>query len=226
MAFWILNMARKITAIQVQKKNPNRVNIYLDGEFAFGLARLVAAWLQINQELTEDQISALQCKDTDEVAFQEALHFLSYRPRTAAELDKKLTDKGYSETVITQTLQRLQESGLIGDADFARAWVESRSTFRPRSRRAIHYELRQKGVADDVIQQALEEMPAEEETAYQAGQRYCRRLAGLDRNEFRTRLSGFLARRGFTYQTIQPVVQRLWSEQSLGNAADSMTTEE
>ncbi len=219
-------MAQKITAIQVQKKNPNRVNIYLDGEFAFGLARLVAAWLQINQELTEEQIGELQRKDTNEVAFQEALRFLSYRPRAAAELEKKLAEKGFSEAVIAQTLQRLQESGLVGDAEFARAWVENRATFRPRSRRAIHYELRQKGVADDVIQQALEEMPAEEETAYQAGLRYCRRLAGLDRNEFRTRLSGFLARRGFTYQTIQPVVQRLWSEQASQQAADSMTVEE
>ena len=54
---------RKITAIEVQKRRPNRVNIHLDGEFAFGLARIVAAWLRVGQELSEEKIEELQAKN-------------------------------------------------------------------------------------------------------------------------------------------------------------------
>ncbi|HOG79782.1 MAG TPA: hypothetical protein PK454_08510, partial [Anaerolineaceae bacterium] len=66
-------MDQKITALKVQKRNPNRVNVYLDGDFAFGLARVVAAWLQIGQILTPEKITSLQAQDTHEVAYQKAL---------------------------------------------------------------------------------------------------------------------------------------------------------
>ena len=77
---------RKITAIVVQKRSPNRVNIYLDGEFAFGLARIVAAWLRTGQELSEEKIEQLQAEESRERAFQQALLFLSYRSRSEAEI--------------------------------------------------------------------------------------------------------------------------------------------
>ena len=72
---------RKITAIEVQKKNPNRVNISLDDQFAFGLSRLAAAWLKVGQTLSEEKIADLQSADAREVAFQKAMRFLGYRAR-------------------------------------------------------------------------------------------------------------------------------------------------
>ena len=49
-------MDQKITALKAQKRNPNRINVYLDGIFAFGLARVVAAWLQVGQTLSDEKI--------------------------------------------------------------------------------------------------------------------------------------------------------------------------
>ena len=63
MALGCVCLMKKITALQVQKRNPNRVNIHLDGEFAFGVARIVAAWLRIGQELSEEKIGQLQAED-------------------------------------------------------------------------------------------------------------------------------------------------------------------
>ena len=63
-------MTKKVTALKLQKRNKNRVNVYLDGEFAFGLARIVAAWLSTGQELTEEKIAELQAQDNVEVALQ------------------------------------------------------------------------------------------------------------------------------------------------------------
>ena len=205
-------MDRKITALKAQKKNPNRFSVYLDGEYAFGLAKIVAAWLQVGQTLNDEKIAALKEQDNSEVALQKVLRLLSYRPRSEAEIQQKLTDLGYTPAVIEQVLDKLRTSHLIGDKEFARTWVENRNTFRPRSHRYLAFELRQKGVAEDVIQETLADSVDEEELAYQAAIRYVRRLEGADWETFRKKLSGFLGRRGFSYGTIAPVVRKVWSE--------------
>jgi regulatory protein len=202
----------KITALKVQKRNPNRVNVYLDNEFAFGLARIIAAWLHLGQELSADKIASLQSQDAGEVAYQKALHFISYRPRSEVEVRKKLAESGAETEIIESVMARLQAAQLVGDEKFAHEWIDNRSTFRPRSHRMLRYELHQKGVGEVFIQQALAEAEDEPDLAYQAGSQYARRLAELDWELFRKRLSGFLGRRGFSYGTIAPVVRKIWEE--------------
>jgi regulatory protein len=204
-------MMKKITAIQVQKKNPNRVNIYLDGEFAFGLARIVAAWLYVGQELDEEKIAKLQAEDSRERAWGQALLFLSYRARSESEIRQNLSKHEIAEAVIEETLERLRRDGFANDKKFASAWVENRSTFHPRGRRALALELRQKGIDDSTIESALKEVD-EEALAYQAGQKKANKLKVLEWSEFRKKMSEFLARRGFSFSVIAPIVARLWSE--------------
>ncbi|HHY88444.1 MAG TPA: hypothetical protein GYA06_05975 [Chloroflexi bacterium] len=214
-------MERKITALKAQKKNPNRVSVYLDGEYAFGLAKIVAAWLQVGQVLTDEKIDQLQAKDAEEVAYQRALRFLSYRPRSESEVREKLVKLGFEQQVIDAVIQRLIDSRFLGDQEFAQTWVENRSTFRPRSRRVLALELRQKGVEEEIIQEALHENVDDQELAYKAAIQYSRRLEGLEWEDFRKRLSGFLGRRGFSYGTIAPVVKQLWSEMHSGEGNDA-----
>lgn len=202
---------RKITAIEAQKRNSNRVNIHLDGEFAFGLERITAAWLRVGQELDEKKIEQLQAEDTRERALQQALLFLSYRARSESEIRRNLQKHEIPEAVIEETLERLRRDGLADDDQFARAWVENRSAFRPRSRRLMALELRQKGLDDEAAKSALEAVD-DEALAYEAAQKWANRLRGLEWSEFRTKLSGFLARRGFSYSVIAPVVTRVWNE--------------
>jgi len=202
---------RKITAIEAQKTRPNRVNIHLDGEFAFGLARIVAAWLRVGQELSEEKIEQLQTEDARERAFQQAMLFLSYRARSEAEIRKNLRKHEIPEAVIEQTIERLRQDGLANDKEFASAWVENRTTFRPRSRRLMAMELRQKGLDDEAIQSAIENVD-DEASAYEAAQKRAARLKGLEWNDFRKKLSDFLARRGFSYSVAAPVVTRIWNE--------------
>jgi regulatory protein len=202
---------KKITALVVQKKNPNRVNLYLDGEFAFGLARIVAAWLRVGQELSEEKIEQLQAEDARERAFQQAILFLSYRVRSESEIRSNLRKHEIPEAVIEQTLERLRQNGLANDSQFASAWVENRNAFRPRSRRMMAMELKQKGIAEEAIQSAIE-MVDDEAAAYEAAQKKVARFKALEWNDFRRKLSEFLARRGFSYSTISPVVTRIWNE--------------
>lgn len=201
-----------ITAIEVQKKNPNRVNIYIDGVYAFGLARIVAAWLKTGQVVSDEKLAALREEDAREVAMQKALHYLGYRPRSLDEVRKHLQKHEFSESVISMTLEKLERNGLLGDETFARAWVENRNTFRPRSKKALRIELRQKGLADSTIQQVLDEVVEEEPLALEAARKYVRRLSGLTWQVFRQKLGAYLARRGFGYEVIAPVVKQVWQE--------------
>lgn len=202
---------KKITALEVQKRNPNRVNIHLDGEFAFGLARIVAAWLRIGQELSEEKIEQLQAEDARERAFQQAMLFLSYRARSESEIRQNLRKHEIPDAVIEQTLERLRQDGLANDDQFARAWVENRSTFRPRSRRLMAMELRQKGLKDEAVSAAVADVD-DAALAYEAAQKKVARYKDLEWNEFRKKLSDFLARRGFSYSVLAPVVTRIWNE--------------
>ncbi len=205
-----LLMAR-ITALEPQKRDPDRVNVHLDGEYAFSLARIVAAWLQVGQDLSAEKITALQTDDARERAYQQALLFLSYRARSTSEIRQNLRKHKTPAEIIEQTIERLQGERLANDDQFAKAWVENRSTFRPRSRRALAIELRQKGIPDEAVQSALAGVD-EEALAYEAALKRARRLESLDWNDFRTKLSEFLARRGFSYSVVAPVVSRIWNE--------------
>ncbi len=201
----------KITAIETDKRSPIRVKIHLDGEFAFNLTRLAAAWLKVGQELTEDKIAALQTADERERAYQQALVFLSYRPRSASEIRQNLRKHAFPETVIEPTLERLEAERLSDDRQFARVWVENRNTHRPRSRRALTLELRRKGIPEAAAQASLKDLD-DETLAYQAGLKKGRRMESLEWAEFRRKMSDFLARRGFSYSVLAPVVARLWNE--------------
>ncbi len=187
------------------------MNVYLDGEYAFGLARIVAAWLQVGEEISDEKIAELQSTDTYEVAYQQALRFLNYRARSGKEIRQNLQEKKYPPEVIEETMERLQRSGLVDDRRFARTWVENRSEFHPRSRRALKIELRQRGLEDEEIEEAIQEID-DEELAYQAGLKQARRFIDLEWADFRIKLSNFLARRGFNYDVISTVVKRIWDE--------------
>lgn len=204
-------MGQQISALRVQKRNPQRVNVYLDGVYAFGLARIVAAWLQIGQELSDEKITQLRSEDEVEAAYQHALKYLSYRPRSRAEVRTNLQKHGTPDLVIDGVLERLLRSGMIDDERFARIWTENRSEFRPRSRRALTYELRQRGLDQEIIGQTIESLD-DGELAYQAAQKKARSLAALEYAVFRQKLLGFLARRGFSYEDSEPAVQRIWAE--------------
>ena len=202
---------RKITALQVQKRSPNRVNIHLDGEFAFGLARIVAAWLKVGQELSEEKIEQLQAADARERAYQQAMLYLSYRARSESEIRRNLRKHEIPEAVINETIERLRQDGLANDKEFASAWVENRNTFRPRSRRLMALELRHKGLDEEAIHSAMENVD-DEASAYEAAQKRAVRFKGLEWNDFRKKLSEYLARRGYSYSVIAPVVARIWNE--------------
>jgi len=204
-------MEKVITAIKVQQHNSQRVSIDLDGEFAFGLSRITSAWLKTGDRLNEERITSLLKQDALEVAYKQALRLLT---RSESEIRGRLGEKGYTAEQIDLVIEKLRSENMVKDERFAKAWVESRNEFHPRSQRLMKRELSTKGVNETIIETALGQSETDEKLARQAGDQFARHLTGLDKPTFTRRLSGFLARRGFSYPIITQVVQEIWQHQS------------
>ncbi len=203
-------MEKKISSLDVQKNNPNRLNVFLDGEYAFSLARIVAAWLEVGTSLSTEKIGTLQAADMVETAYQKSLKYISYRPRTTNEVRKRLENSSIPPDTINIVIEQLSEKNLLDDHQFAEFWVENRLAFRPKSRRALRQELRQKGVEDEIIENVIQEIKSEDDIALNAGLKYLHRMEPMDRYLFKQRMGGYLARKGFTLETIGNVLPALW----------------
>ncbi len=201
----------KITALKLQARNKTRVNVYLDGEFAFGLVKILALPLRIGQELSEAEVERLQTADAEEQAHERAVRLIARRPRSETEIRQRLQKAGVAALVIAVVLDRLRNSKLLDDEAFAKFWVENRTTFRPRSKRALQVELRRKGVSGAALDEAMQDTN-DVEAAYALALKRAKRLASLPAPDFRRKLSEYLARRGFDYETVEPIVRRVMSD--------------
>lgn len=201
-------MEGKITSLRFQKRNKDRVNVYIDDQFAFGLAAIEAVRLRVGQTLSDDDIARLRVRDKVEQAYERALNFLSYRPRSETEVRRNLRKKDVEDEVAEVVVERLTRAGLLDDGEFARYWVENRLQFNPRGARALRHELRGKGVSNSVIADALADLD-EEVAARQVAETGARRLNHLEPRDFRRKLGAYMARRGFSYAVIGPLVEEM-----------------
>ncbi len=207
-------MAR-ITAIETQKRNPARVNIHLDGDYAFSLTAIVASGLRVGLELEPIKIKSLLADDAVETAYHKVARLIDRRTRSEAEIRQYLLRQKTPGDVLERTLIRLRKNDLADDGRFAQAWIDNRGAFRPRSRRALTWELRRKGVPAETIESVVSPLD-DADLAYQAGLKQAGRLRGSPWGDFRRKLYAYLGRRGFASDVIGPAIARLWSETTAG----------
>ena len=137
------------------------------------------------------------------LVLEAALRFLEARQRSAAEVRRRLLLHGYRADLVEGAIERLTELGMIDDAAFARAWVESRDRARPRGERALRQELRTKGIERAVIDETIVEREVERPEADAAAarrllERHASALARVpDPRARRQRAYALLARNGF-----------------------------
>jgi regulatory protein len=204
-----------VTALVYQHNQRERVDVFLDGSPGFSLAAVLAASLTVGQNLDDESVAELQQADAREQAFARALHFLSFRPRSTAEICHYLTTRGVTEADADIVVERLARIGYLDDQAFAQAWVASRNRLRPRGAQALRYELQQKGIHPEIIRAVLAELePAE--LAYAAARPQAERWRHLDAQTFRRKMSAFLSRRGFAYDAIRVTIDRLRQEVEVG----------
>jgi regulatory protein len=198
-----------ITALTAQKKNQERVNVFLDGSFAFGLPLATAVHLKVGQSLSPAEVAALKQEDELDKVKNAAYRLISLRPRSIAEVKRHLDRKGYDEQLIETAVAHLIAVDLLNDETFARYWVEQRETFKPRSQLAISQELYQKGVSRSIIEQAISDVD-ETAAARRAAVKKARLWADFPERDFQAKLGRFLQARGFNYEIINQITDELW----------------
>lgn len=210
----------KITSIEPQKNHAERLNVHVDGTFRFALAAeiVLAEYLRVGDELSEARIAELEGRDHAWKAREAALNLLAFRPRTAAELRRRLREKGYTPEVVDACVDRLGETGVVDDSSFAEMFVRDRVRLRPHGKRRLTQELRAKGVDGEMAQAAIEgvmerEGATETDLARQAASKW-RAKSGEDPQASRRRLYAFLARRGFGTEAIMAVLDEALKPQA------------
>ncbi len=148
--------------------------------------------------------------DHYEKYFNSAVHFLSFRPRSEKEVRDNLVKKKAPDEVIEKIISVLKKNKFLDDHEFARLWVRSRATYKQRSKLVISMELKQKGIAKDIIDEALE---GDEETsvsdidqAKAIVEKKIGKYKGLPRQEIYQKLGGLLGRRGFSWDIIKKAI--------------------
>jgi regulatory protein len=205
----------RITAIETQQRDPERVNVFLNGAFAFGLPALVAVQesLRVGDELTEDQIARLRALDEQSKAVNAAMNLLARRPRSEREIRDRLKRKGFPPETIDAAVAKLEGWRYLDDEAFARYWVENREANKPRGRRLLEQELRLKGVDRETIQLTIDETEIDESSsALSLGRNKLRTYGKLEPEIARRRLGAFLMRRGYGYHVVRPVLDQLFGE--------------
>jgi len=203
----------KITALRAGRGRSKRVNVVLDGKFAFSLEAEVAVKerLRVGQELSDTQIEALTGSDRFHRCLDAAVRYLGYRPRSESETRERLHRRGFDGDSVEAVIAKLRGQGLLDEVAFAQFWKDNRESFSPRSQWLTKLELRRKGVAGDIIDQVVDAID-DEDSAYRAALGKIRKLPLSDYQGFRRRLGGYLRRRGFDYGVINHTIERMWQE--------------
>ncbi len=211
----------RITSLQPQTKDPERLNLFVDGQFLMGINALIALQmhLKVGQELTQQQVEQLRQEEALQQALARALNYLSFRPRSREEVRRYLQRKETPLELVDRVLERLEQLDLINDESFAEFWIESRTGSNPKGAQAIKNELRQKGVTREIVDEMVND-EQDEERARHAARKKAQSLvgqSGMDFKTFRLRLGPFLQRRGFSYEIATRTVRELWGELTAEN---------
>ncbi|GAC1353573.1 MAG: RecX family transcriptional regulator [Herpetosiphon sp.] len=202
----------------VQTNDNERVNVYIDGDWAIGISldTLQREGLYRGKLLDTVAWSRLERAESDHRAWQAALQLLEHRPRTEHELRDRLTRKEFDPTQIDMVLLRMRELGFVDDHHWAQLWVAQRAASRPKGAAVLRQELIAHGISRELAAEVVQEAssPAlERQQCWQVARQALRKYAAApDRATFQRKLGSYLARRGYRFETMKPVLDALWRE--------------
>lgn len=207
----------KITAIEPQKRKKDRRSIFVDGEFFAGVDEevVLTIGLKVGQQVDDDSLEQLLRSEEVRKAREAALNLLSFRARSVNELERRLKQKGYEEEIIGEVISGLERVDLLNDERFTSDFIKGRMAAKPTGKNKLFWELRQKGVPQETIDEALGEVDEDQE--YEAALRLAEskvdRSPNTDIHSEKRRLSGLLQRRGFNWDIVSRVLNRVFSDE-------------
>lgn len=205
---------RRITRMEVQKKDTSRASVYVDGAFAFGVHQdlILKYGLHAGRALTIEEQQRVERDDLSMKARAAAFDYVAHKPRTEEELRRRLQQRDHHAEAIEAAVARLQELGYLDDASYADEYVRARFASKGYGPVRLRRELRQRGVAPVLIDRALEAHLDPEgrlEAARDHGRKKWDRTEGEEPRRRKLKTFAYLQRRGFTSDTIRQVLDEL-----------------
>ncbi len=204
----------KITSIKQQKKE-NRVNVYLDDKFGFGidLESFVKLDLRVGQELDQEKIANAIKQSSFAKVLEKLISYATLRPRSEAEIRLWLKRKKVDEQLTKDLFATLKRLQLLDDYKFAKWWVEQRTQFKMKSKKAITFELKVKGIAKEISDKVFEETEINEEELTEKlltkrKAKWERLAKQLDQDTLKQKMYEYLARNGFSWTEIKKAVDK------------------
>lgn len=213
----------KVTALNPQQKNPQRFNLFVDGQFYCGVDEETIAKFKIaeGKEFTQAELEEIFSASEAAKVYQRALDFLAFRPRSAQELRQQLRRKIYQkklsiinegnsvvERLIDSIVARLEKIGYLDDKEFVLWWIEQRTRGNhPSGYLKIQSELRQKGVDAKLIDLIWQEQNIDEQLLLRQHFEVVRKRYDLSSSKEKQRLIVYLQRKGFRWELIKSVLE-------------------
>jgi regulatory protein len=205
-----------VTSIETQKHATTRYSIFIDGEFAFGIGRdlLLESGVAKGEFLDQERLDAILARDAIDRAVSTAMRALEQRMQTGRELRTRLLRKGFDNETIDAALAKLSDVGYLNDERFAELWIENRLAHRPRGKRMLEQELRQKGIDRQIVDETVAGMDIDDRAAaLELARKRLKSVQSLPLDVQKKKLTGILARRGFDYGVIRATLETVLGEQ-------------
>jgi regulatory protein len=202
-----------ITRIEGQQRNKKRYNVYVNEEYAFSVHEdvLISCRLLKGKEIDVNEVQLILEEDDKKKAERIGLHYLSYRPRTAKEIELHLNSKDFSSEVIHSLIDNWIEIGYIDDRKFAQQWVEERIRLKKKGRLLLREELKQKGISKLLVDEVMSNVDQEEEfrSCLELAQKKKKTIRDEEERKAKQKLFFYLQRRGYPFELIQSVLLKM-----------------
>jgi regulatory protein len=201
----------KITAMSSQRRNPDRYSIFIDGEFVLGIDKKTVEDmdLRVGKLVDEKDLKKITSQEELNKAQAYALMLLGYRERSLREIEMRMRQKGYEEKLVEKVVKYLKDRNLINDKRFTQLWAESRIK-KGYGRWRIQSELEQKGVNREIGDEILKDLYSgidEVQVALDLVEK--KRWVSKEPPRLTERVSNLLRRRGFSFEVISDVVEKI-----------------
>ncbi|MBE6184170.1 recombination regulator RecX [Heyndrickxia ginsengihumi] len=205
-----------ITKISVQKNNPERYNIFLDGQYRFSVDEEVLARFQLlkGKEISSFELDHIMLQDDIRKGVNIAIQFLSFRMRSEKEIKDYLRKKEMDEAIIKEVIHKLYEQQYLNDLHFAISYVKTQVNTTRKGAKIIQLELQQKGINEAYIEEAMGyyDIDKQVEHALLLAEKYAKQHQKLSEKQLYQRIEQHLARKGYTFDVISRALKNLHVE--------------
>lgn len=202
--------AMNITSIEKNKKNKDRLSVYVDNQYCFTISEddYLSLNLYEKKEMTKKEIDYIKNNINFHSAKSTAIKFLSLRLRTEKEVFDKLGDKGYDTKTIMDAIEELKSLGYINNKLYVQKYIYDRSKLKPKSKKMLKFELISKGISQEDIDEIIVDWKADDITVAETLVKKKFGKYDLKDEKIVKRVYSFLHHRGFSFEIVNGIIQK------------------